>query len=211
MPRLPELIGELGAGGDVPCSGQVQRECAVVGDRRCRHDFYGAHRFGVRHQHVARVPRRLAVSGRAGVCGADELDEPDAPQHIEGLTVRQEVEIPADHGEVAVTSDLCDECGQLMRLVAPSRGVALTGWIAQTVQVHHGDGSFEARCGQAQRVCDARTTGDGPLFVLDVPPVNEGGRLLKDGRCWGDERSNAELLLMDSSVPVDDGARRRWR
>jgi hypothetical protein len=37
--------------------------------------------------------------------------------------------------------------------------------------------------------------------------VNEGGRLLKDARCWGDERSHAELLLKAPSVPVDDGAR----
>jgi hypothetical protein len=41
------------------------------------------------------------------------------------------------------------------------RGVALAGWIAQTVQVHHGDGSFEGRCGQAQRVGDAWTTEYG--------------------------------------------------
>ena len=41
--------------------------------------------------------------------GADEIDEPDAPQHIEGLTVRQEVEIPADHGDVAVTSHLRED------------------------------------------------------------------------------------------------------
>jgi hypothetical protein len=146
------------------------------------------------------MAHRLGVRRRAGVGRADQVVQPDPVQHVEGGTVREQVEVAGHDHEVAGFPGRLDEGREPLGLLAPGRGVALACRVAQAVQLHDADGAAGRTADDPHRLHRARPVGDGPLVVVDEAAVHERGRHTYEGQLLADVRAEAEVLLVAAAA-----------
>jgi hypothetical protein len=138
----------------------------MVGHLRLGEDVELGNGFRIRHEDVARVPARFRVPRGACVGRSDEVYEADRGEDVEGLAVRQEVEVTADDYQVARFADVLDEISDALGLCPPLWSVGLPVPIAQAVQVDDGYGAGCSRLEEPQGASDAWAALVRPHVVM---------------------------------------------